>query len=59
MNLNEKSLFNKGVFMMPKKQLVDLVNRLKNSGIQIGFTKPKANILNILQPAQKLSSSPN
>ncbi|MFB6467121.1 hypothetical protein ACE38V_09870 [Cytobacillus sp. Hz8] len=44
---------------MPKKQLVDLVNRLKNSGIQIGFTKPKANILNILQPAQKLSSSPN
>ncbi len=44
---------------MPKKQLVDLVNSLKKSGIKIGFTKPKSNILQVLHRPQNLSSSAN
>ncbi|WP_338469304.1 hypothetical protein R4Z10_10725 [Niallia sp. XMNu-256] len=27
---------------MPSKQLVDLVTRLKKSGVQISFTKPRS-----------------
>ncbi len=30
---------------MPNKQLVDLVNRMQKSGIQISFTKPRTKIL--------------
>lgn len=44
---------------MPKKQLIELVNRLKNSGIQISFTKPRPEILQALQNNKKLSSSTN
>lgn len=29
---------------MPSKQLIDLVNRLKKSGIQISFTEPRSKI---------------
>jgi hypothetical protein len=32
----------KGVGIMPSKQLIDLVNRLQKSGIQISFTKPRS-----------------
>jgi hypothetical protein len=34
---------------MPSKQLVDLVNRLKKSGIQISFTAPRSKISIYLQ----------
>ncbi|MCQ6276173.1 hypothetical protein JMM81_14690 [Bacillus sp. V3B] len=34
---------------MPSKQLVDLVNRLKKSGIQISFTEPRSKISIYLQ----------
>lgn len=34
---------------MPSKQLVDLVNRLKKSGIQISFTVPRSKISIYLQ----------
>ncbi|WP_428908523.1 hypothetical protein [Niallia sp. Krafla_26] len=30
---------------MPSKQLVDLVNKLKSSGIQISFTKPRSKMV--------------
>lgn len=33
----------KGKFTMKKKKLVDLVNRLKQSGIKVSLTKPKSN----------------
>ncbi|KAA9025738.1 hypothetical protein [Niallia endozanthoxylica] len=29
---------------MPSKQLIDLVNRLKKSGIQISFSEPRSKI---------------
>ena len=32
----------KGVGIMPNNQLVDLVNKLKSSGVQISFTKPRS-----------------
>ena len=34
----------KGVIKMASKQLIELVNRLKKSGIQISFTKPRSKI---------------
>ena len=34
---------------MASKQLVELVNRLKQSGIQISFTKPRSKISLFLQ----------
>ena len=34
---------------MPSKQIVDLVNRLKKSGINISFTAPRSKILINLQ----------
>jgi len=42
---------------MAKKQLVDLVNKMKNSGIKISFTKPKSQFLVPLQQSSKLTSS--
>ncbi|AGX04364.1 MULTISPECIES: hypothetical protein [Bacillaceae] len=44
---------------MAKKQLVDLVNRLKKSGIKISFTKPKSDYLLHINQAGKISSSTN
>lgn len=34
---------------MDKKQLIDLVERLKKSGIKASITKPRAKTLNLLQ----------
>lgn len=39
---------------MPSKQLVDLVNRLKKSGIQISFTEPRSKISIYLQEKSDL-----
>ena len=39
----------KGVIKMASKQLIELVNRLKQSGIQISFTKPRSKISLYLQ----------
>ncbi|MFE8699482.1 hypothetical protein ACFYKX_02470 [Cytobacillus sp. FJAT-54145] len=44
---------------MAKKQLIDLVNRLKNSGIKVSFTKPRPKSLIALQQHEKLTSSTN
>lgn len=44
---------------MAKQQLIDLVNQLKKSGINISFTKPKSAFLQIIQQAEKLSPSAN
>lgn len=35
--------------MMAKKQLVDLVNRLKESGIKVSVTKPKSEFFSLQQ----------
>jgi len=34
---------------MPSKQLIELVDRLKKSGIQISFTKPRSNFSILIQ----------
>ena len=39
----------KGVIKMASKQLIELVNGLKQSGIQISFTKPRSKISLYLQ----------
>lgn len=39
---------------MPSKQLVDLVDRLKKSGIQISFTKPRSTFLFYLQEKKEV-----
>jgi hypothetical protein len=39
----------KGVIKMASKQLIELVNGLKKSGIQISFTKPRSKISLFLQ----------
>ncbi|WP_445487107.1 hypothetical protein [Niallia sp. 03133] len=41
---------------MAKKQLVDLVNRMKKSGIKISFTKPKSQYIVPIQQNNKLTS---
>jgi hypothetical protein len=35
--------------MMAKKQLVDFVNRLKESGIKVSVTKPKSEFFSLQQ----------
>ncbi|MFT8323672.1 MAG: hypothetical protein ABF649_22805, partial [Bacillus sp. (in: firmicutes)] len=47
----------KGVGIMSKKQLVDLVNKMKKSGIKISFTKPKSQYIVPIQQNNKLTSS--
>jgi len=49
----------KGVFQMAKKQLVDLVNRLKKSGIKVSFSKPRSKTLILINQNKNLSSSAN
>ncbi|WP_267930204.1 hypothetical protein [Cytobacillus spongiae] len=44
---------------MPKKQLVDLVARLKKSGINVSFTKPKENYFASLKQNKNAYSSSN
>ncbi|WP_269748492.1 hypothetical protein [Robertmurraya korlensis] len=44
---------------MAKKQLIDLVNRLKGSGIKVSFSKPRPQSMLLLQQQAKLSSTPN
>ncbi|MBB6445192.1 hypothetical protein [Bacillus benzoevorans] len=38
---------------MPSKQLVELVHRLKNSGIKISFTTPRSKTMIHLQEAEE------
>ncbi|WP_193224487.1 hypothetical protein [Bacillus sp. B1-b2] len=42
---------------MAKKQLVDLVNSMKKSGIKIGFTKPKSQLTVLIQQSNKLTTT--
>jgi hypothetical protein len=49
----------KGVFIVAKKQLVDLVNRLKKAGINVSFTKPRSKMLLALPQNKRLSSTTN
>ncbi len=44
---------------MAKKQLTDLVNKLKKAGIKVSLTKPKSNYLLSLQQLKKFPSSVN
>ncbi|WP_268872901.1 hypothetical protein [Neobacillus fumarioli] len=44
---------------MAKKQLLDLVNKLKNAGIKVSLTKPKSDYHLPLQPIKKYPSSVN
>ncbi|KAF0822883.1 MULTISPECIES: hypothetical protein [Bacillaceae] len=44
---------------MAKKQLVDLVNRLKKSGIKVSFSKPRSKTLILINQNKNLSSSAN
>lgn len=42
---------------MPSKQLVELVHRLKNSGIKISFTAPRSKTMIHMQAGEELQSS--
>lgn len=44
---------------MAKKQLVELVNSLKKSGIQISFTKPRSQAILSLNPTKTMPSPSN
>ncbi|MEH6994880.1 hypothetical protein V7075_19565 [Neobacillus drentensis] len=44
---------------MSKKQLTELVNKLKQAGIKASLTKPKSNYLLSLQQIKKIPSSVN
>jgi len=44
---------------MAKKQLTELVNKLKSAGIKASLTKPKSNYLLILKQNKKFPSSVN
>jgi hypothetical protein len=44
---------------MAKQQLIELVNHLTKSGIEISFTKPKSKLLVLLQQQKALSSTSN
>ncbi|WP_275950861.1 hypothetical protein [Cytobacillus citreus] len=44
---------------MAKKQLVELVNRLKKAGINVSFTKPRSKMLIAFPQNKSLSSSTN
>ncbi|MED4204026.1 hypothetical protein [Neobacillus mesonae] len=44
---------------MAKKQLAELVNKLKKAGIKASLTKPKSNYLLSLQELRKYPSSVN
>lgn len=56
---NKANQIGKGVFNMAKKQLIDLVNRLKGSGIKVSFSKPRPKTILLLQQQAKLSSTTN
>lgn len=43
---------------MAKKQMIDFVNRLKESGIKVSFTKPKSEFFS-LQKAEKHPTTAN
>ncbi len=47
----------KGVVNMAKKQLVDLVNKMKKSGIKISFTKPRSQFSVAIQQNNKLTTT--
>lgn len=49
----------KKVRSMAKKQLTELVNKLKKAGIKASLTKPKSNYLLTLQQIGKCPSSVN
>ncbi|MDE5051908.1 hypothetical protein NDK25_05705 [Niallia taxi] len=42
---------------MARKQLVDLVNKMKKSGIKISFTKPRSHLIVPIRQSTKLKSS--
>lgn len=42
---------------MAKKQLVELVNKMKKSGIKISFTKPKSQYLVPIKQSNNFTSS--
>ncbi|WP_302053217.1 hypothetical protein [Bacillus sp. FJAT-29790] len=44
---------------MAKKQLVELVNRLKKAGINVSFTKPRSKMLIAFPQNKRLSSTTN
>jgi hypothetical protein len=44
---------------MARKQLTELVNKLKQAGIKVSLTKPKSNYLLSLQKIKKYPSSVN
>ncbi|WP_260630955.1 hypothetical protein [Bacillus sp. S/N-304-OC-R1] len=44
---------------MAKKQLVDLVNRLKKAGINVSFTKPRSKMIIAFPQNKRLSSTTN
>jgi aryl carrier-like protein len=44
---------------MAKQQLIELVQQLKKSGIDITFTKSKSALLKIMQQQEKFSPSTN
>ncbi|MDZ5474517.1 hypothetical protein SM124_22840 [Bacillus sp. 31A1R] len=44
---------------MPKKTLIELVESLKKSGIQVSFTKPRSESLLLLPPCKTLTSTTN
>lgn len=44
---------------MAKKQLAEIVNKLKKAGIKASLTKPKSNYLLSLQQIKKFPSSVN
>ncbi|WP_258535750.1 hypothetical protein [Bacillus sp. 03113] len=44
---------------MTKKHLVELVNRLKQSGIKASFTKPRSKFIVSLQQSSNLTSTTN
>jgi tRNA G26 N,N-dimethylase Trm1 len=50
---------NKKVENMSKKQISELVNKLKNAGIKASLTKPKSNYLLTLQQLKKCHTSVN
>ncbi|WP_275670908.1 hypothetical protein [Bacillus mesophilum] len=44
---------------MAKKQLVELVNRLKKSGIKVSFTKPRTQAILSLHASKTLPTASN
>ncbi|MBP2239763.1 hypothetical protein J2Z40_000316 [Cytobacillus eiseniae] len=44
---------------MAKKQLVELVNRLKQAGINVSFTKPRSKMIITLPQSKRLTTTTN